>query len=245
MATGIVNLYTVVSPPATSGRTAVPQGSSVLRGSGPSRWGHLFWSSLRAFVILDRIEGSSLSGAEVPWGSLVLRGSGPLRWGHPCGSSCAPELVLDRIEGFPEPLLPSSFVMRSPLGVESADLCTYSIGTKVFNLGFYLCRVPSRWGHPFRIEYSVAYILDRIEGISLVSLLVGLLVWVVCSFFGWCRGVCYSPPFPSFFFVCLYSAWLVAWLLRPCLAWHMARDSGLSSPGLICCCAMSPWCFDI
>ena len=50
LATGIVNLYTVMSPPASSGRTAVPQGSSVLRGSGPSRWGRPFGSSLRAFV---------------------------------------------------------------------------------------------------------------------------------------------------------------------------------------------------
>ena len=50
LAPGIVNLYTAVSPRASSGRTVVPQGSSVLRGSEPSRWGHPFGSSLCAFV---------------------------------------------------------------------------------------------------------------------------------------------------------------------------------------------------
>ena len=168
--------------------------------------------------VLGRIEGSSLCGAEVPCVSLVLRGSGPSRWGHPCGSSCAPELVLVRIEGSPEPLIPSSFAMGSPLGVESVYLCTYSIGTKVLTW-FFLCAMFLRDGVTLSgSSIRIAYYLDRIEGNFLVSLPEGLFVCVVCSFFGWCRGERYSPPYPPFFFVCLYSSWLVAWLLRPCLA---------------------------
>ena len=50
LATGFVKLYTVMGLPASSGRTVVPQGSSVLQGSGSSRWGHPFGSSLRGFV---------------------------------------------------------------------------------------------------------------------------------------------------------------------------------------------------
>ena len=41
LATGIVNLLSVMGLSACPSRTAVPQGSSVLRGSGSSRWGHL------------------------------------------------------------------------------------------------------------------------------------------------------------------------------------------------------------
>ena len=81
--------------------------------------------------VLDRNEGFSLNRAEVPWGSLVLSVQG-LRdgvtlWGRVCVSVD----ILDRIVGFPESLFSSSFAMRSPLWVESAYLCTYSIGTKV------------------------------------------------------------------------------------------------------------------
>ena len=35
---------------------------------------------------------------------------------------------------------------------------------------------------------------------------------------------------------------LAGWLLRPDIVCSMSHDSGLSSPGLICCYAMSPWC---
>ena len=145
----------------------------------------------------------------MPWGSLVLWGSRPSRWGHPCGLSYAPGSVFDQIEGFSEPLLPSH-----PWG-SSLPIFVCTRFDQRFLIWDFICAMFLRNGVT---EYSIAYILDRIEGISLVSLLVGLLVWVVCSFFGWCGDVCYSPPFPSFFFVCLYSAWLVAWLLRPCLA---------------------------
>ena len=50
LATGIVNLYTVMGLPASPGGTAVPQGFSVLQGSGSSRWGRPFESSLHTFV---------------------------------------------------------------------------------------------------------------------------------------------------------------------------------------------------
>ena len=55
------------------------------------------------------------------------------------GRVCMTAYVLDRIIGFLEPLFYSSFAMRSPLWVESAYLCTYSIRTKVLTwlvLGF-------------------------------------------------------------------------------------------------------------
>ena len=54
-----------------------------------------------------------------------------------------PVHVLDRIVGLPEPLVPSSFAMRSPLWVEPAYLCTYSIVTKALPwpvLGFKFLR---------------------------------------------------------------------------------------------------------
>ena len=35
---------------------------------------------------------------------------------------------------------------------------------------------------------------------------------------------------------------LAGWLLRPDIVCSMSHGSGLSSPGLICCYAMSPWC---
>ena len=78
----------------------------------------------------------SLNRAEVPWGSLVLSAQG-LRDGVTLrGRVCVSAYVLDRIVGFPEPLFSSSFAMRSPLEVESAYLCTYSIGTKVLTWVF-------------------------------------------------------------------------------------------------------------
>ena len=66
--------------------------------------------------------------------------------------------VLDRIVGFPEPLFSSSFAMMSPLWVESAYLCTYSIGTKILTclvLGFkFLCDGVTLLGSNIRIHAS-------------------------------------------------------------------------------------------
>ena len=95
-----------MSPPASYGRTAIPQGSSVLRGSGSLRWGHPFGSSLSAFVTWSDRTFFPL------WG-----------WGTFGFLSCA---------GF------RAFARRSPLWVDSACLCVYSIGTKVLTW-FFLC----------------------------------------------------------------------------------------------------------
>ena len=117
--------------------------------------------------VLDRHEGFSLNRAEVPWGSLALSVQG-LRDGVTLrGRVCVPAYVLDRIVGFPEPLFSSSFAMRSPLWVESAYLCTYSIGTKVLTwlvLGFKFLRD----GVTLLGRVSVPlYVLDRNEGFNL------------------------------------------------------------------------------
>ena len=79
---------------------------------------------------LDRIEGSSLAELRclvVPWfcGVQGLR-DGVTLGGRGCESAHA----LDRIVGFPEPLVPSSFALRSPLWVEPAYLCACSIVPK-------------------------------------------------------------------------------------------------------------------
>ena len=114
--------------------------------------------------VLDHNEGCSLDRAEVPWDSLVLSVQG-LRDGVTLrGRVCVSVCVLDRIVGFPEPLFFSSFGMRSPLWVESAYLCTYSIGMKVLTwlvLGFKFLRDGVTL---FRVEYPYSYVLDRIEG---------------------------------------------------------------------------------
>ena len=87
--------------------------------------------------------------------------------GSPLGSSCVSASVLDRIVGFPESLFSSSFAMRSPLGVESAYLCTYSIETKVVTwlvLGFMFLRD----GVTLLGRVSILlYVLDRNEGFHL------------------------------------------------------------------------------
>ena len=152
LATGIVNLYTVMGLPAGPGRTAVPLDSSVLRSSGSSRWGHPFGSSLRSFVRTRLERRFSLNGLRflgVPWFCAVQ----DLRDGVTLGGRvCVPAHALDRIVGLPEPLAPSSFTMRSPLWVEPAYLCTYSIVTKTLPwpvLGFKFFR---DGGHPFRVE---------------------------------------------------------------------------------------------
>ena len=77
LATGIVNLYTVMGLQlALMGLRyfRVPQSCGVqgLR-DGVTLSGQI----CVPLYVFNRIEGSSLSGAEVPWGSLVLRGSGP------------------------------------------------------------------------------------------------------------------------------------------------------------------------
>ena len=72
LATGIVNLFSVRGLSACPSRNAVPLGSSVLRLSGSSRWGHL-----------------SQVGAVLPRSAIVTKtippsggiGSGPSRWG--------------------------------------------------------------------------------------------------------------------------------------------------------------------
>ena len=96
-----------------------------------------------SLYVLDRNEGCSLNRVEVPWGSLVLSVQG-LRDGVTLrGRVCVSVYVLDRIVDFPEPLFSSSFAMRSPLWVEFAYLCTYSIGMKVLTwlvLGFKFLR---------------------------------------------------------------------------------------------------------
>ena len=117
--------------------------------------------------ILDRNEGCSLNRAEVPWGSLVLSVQG-LRDGVTLrGRVCVSAYILDWIVGFPEPLFYSSFAMRSPLWVESAYLCTYSIRMKVLTwlvLGFKFLRD----GVTLLGRVSVPlYVLDRNEGFNL------------------------------------------------------------------------------
>ena len=160
--------------------------------------------------ILDRNEGCSLNRAEVPWGSLVLSVQG-LRDGATLkGRVCVSVYVLDRIAGFPEPLFSSSFTMRSPLWVESAHFCTYSIGTKVLTclvLGFRF--LPD--GVTLLGQVSVPLcVLDRNKGFHLV-------LFCISSSFAM------GPPFLGFEYP--YSCILdriegtpCCWLLRPCLA---------------------------
>ena len=110
----------------------------------------------------------SLNRAEVPWSSLVLSVQG-LRDGVTLrGRVCVSAYVLDRIVGFPESLFSSSFAMSSPLGVESAYLCTYSIETKVVTwvvLGFMFLRD----GVTLLGRVSILlYVLDRNEGLHWV-----------------------------------------------------------------------------
>ena len=77
------------------------------------------------------------------WGVLGFLSSARFRafaMGSPLGARvCVPAHALDWIVGLPEPLAPSSFMIRSPWWVELAYLCTYSTLTKVLNwpvLGF-------------------------------------------------------------------------------------------------------------
>ena len=57
-----------------------------------------------------------------------------------------------------------AFAMGSPLRVESAFVCTLSIGTKTLSEPIF--QDPSRWGHPFGSSLCTLYILDRNEGLS-------------------------------------------------------------------------------
>ena len=66
----------------------------------------------------------------MPCGSAGFRA---FAMGSPLGveiASLRMHSIVDRIVGFPEPLAPSSFVMRSPSWVEPAYLCACSIVTK-------------------------------------------------------------------------------------------------------------------
>ena len=87
LATGTVNLYTVINPPVCSDKYWVPCGSLGLWGSGPSRWGHPF--GVESEYVLDRIEGSSLN--------LCFK---ILHDGSSVGRVFVPWYSLDRIERF-------------------------------------------------------------------------------------------------------------------------------------------------
>ena len=159
--------------------------------------------------VLDRNEGCSLNKAEVPWGSLVLSVQG-LRDGVSLrGRVCESVYVLDRIVGFPEPLFSSTFAMRSPLWVESAYLCTYSIGTKVLTLlvlGFKFLRD----GVTLLGRVSVPlYVLDRNEGFNLFF----------SAFLVLRDGVTlFRVEYPYSCVLDRIEGTPCCWLLRPCLA---------------------------
>ena len=111
--------------------------------------------------------------------------------------------------------------MRSPLWVEPAYLCTYSIVTKALPwpvLGFKLLR---DGGHPFRVEcpclcmYSIGTKLLVCSGFQVPSRTVHPV--------GSCIRISYlRDRFVGTFCCCL---------LCPGLACHMALDSGLSHSG--------------
>ena len=73
LATGIVTLFSVRGLSACPSRTAGPRGSSVLRPSGSSRWGHL--SHVRGCFLLQ----SAIVTKTIPPSGGI--GSGPSRWG--------------------------------------------------------------------------------------------------------------------------------------------------------------------
>ena len=236
MATGIVNLYTVMSPPAPSRRTVVPQGSSVLWGSGPLRWCHPFRSSLCAFVRTrsDRrffpVLGWGALGFLIPAGFRAFAMGSPLR-------------VERRAWAWSNRRLSWTFdskFLRD--GVTLAGWVCVSLyvldRNKGFNLVFSLCHVPSRWGHPFRVEYS--YCLhpwsDR-------RYFLGEPTWrLVClgnMFFLWLvwRRVLLSLSFLPSLCVCTHlgllpGCYALAWLD----AWHTTVDCLLlaSSAAALC-----------
>ena len=80
-----------------------------------------------------------------------------------------PAHALYWIVGLPEPLTPSSFAMRSPLWVELAYLCTYSIVAKALPwlvLGFKFLRDGvTLLG--LSVHTCVCTVLDRNEGFHL------------------------------------------------------------------------------
>ena len=154
MATGIVNLYTVMSPPATSGRTAVPQGSSVLWGSGPSRWGHPFGSSLRAFV---RTRSDRRFFPMWGWGALWLLIPAGFK-AFAMGSPLRVELrawARTRSDRRLSWAFDSKFLRDGVTLGGRVCVSLYVLDrNEGFNLVFSLCHIPSRWGYPFRVEYS-------------------------------------------------------------------------------------------
>ena len=159
--------------------------------------------------VLDRNEGCSLNRAEVPWGSLVLSVQGLHDGVTLRGRVCVSVYVLDRIVDFPGPLFSSSFAMMSPMWVESAYLCTYSIGTKVLTwlvLGFkFLHDGVTLLG---RVSVPL-YVLDRNEGLTCFFLHFEFLRDGVTLF---------RVAYP---FSCVFDrieGTPCCWLLRPCLA---------------------------
>ena len=124
--------------------------------------------------------------------------------------------VLDRIVGFPESLFSCSFAMRSPLGVESAYLCTYSIETKVVTwlvLGFMFLRDGvTLWVEcPYFCMYSIG---------------TKVFTWVFSDFEFLRDGVTlFRVEYPYSYVLDRIEGTSCCWLLRPCLAYHLIYDS--------------------
>ena len=125
---------------ACPSRTAVPQGSSVLRGSGSSRWGHLsqvgavFFLSLRSYRRLSLLLVGLVPG--------LCDGVSCLRSGL-CSSAC------DRNEGYPSFWWDWlwAFAVGSPFSGSSVrGGFPHLIGTKA--LPMHLLCIPSGGGHP-------------------------------------------------------------------------------------------------
>ena len=177
------------------------------------------------------------------------------------GRACVPLFMLDRNEGFN---LNCSWVQvpsrwGHPVRVECPYLCMYSIGTEVFTC-FCLAMCSFTMGFPFYGRVAIPmYVLDRNEGFTWVSLALcsfamespfqgqgSIPVYVLDRIEGFhlnCSGFqvpsrWVHPVGSCIRFLYVHDRFVgtfCCWLLRPCLACHMALDSGLSSSGLICC----------
>ena len=254
--------------PASSGWTAVPQGSSVLAcclASTPlhclfnvaRQWTVFSWPYLlllyESLVILPPFAWQQGSLTSIlSWAcQLALVGLRYLRVPQSCGVQglrdgvalsgrvCVPLYVLDRNEGFS--------LNRAEVPWGSLVLCGSG---------------PSRWGHPWgsslracirtrsdrRLSWTLVYWFLRNE--------VTLGDWVCVPRYelDWNEGLTWLVL--GFKFLrdgvtllgsCLHFSYVLdriegtscCWLLRPCLSWRMPFDSGLSPSGLICCYALS------